>query len=257
MDGHSAMETDAGPRAGAQLVRTGEMPWADLRIGAYKSLRRSAETGWSHGLIRGYPGQVNAPHTHQGPAMFYVIEGGFDFRGGSATVGDWVWESMGAVHEATAHTADTVYLGTLFGPVGMHDDTGKPPGYGDPLAAAVVHTGDLPWLDDGHGGEIRVLRVSPETGWIHLMLRARAGQARAPHTCLGPCEMFVLEGQMDYAGGRAGAGDWIWEPAGSRQDAMGFPTDALVLVNLYGPALFGQGDLLDWRAAQALARGVA
>jgi quercetin dioxygenase-like cupin family protein len=235
------------------LVHTGELPWTELRIGAHKPLRRSAETGWVHSLLRGSPGQVNAPHTHQGPAAFYVLEGGFDFRGGSATAGDWVWEAMGAVHEATSHREHTVYLGTLFGPVGMHDDAGKPPGYGDPLAAAVVRTGELPWLDDGRGGRIRVLRVSPETGWMHVMLKGEAGEARSPHTFLGPCEMYVLEGEMDYAGGRAVAGDWIWEPAGSRQAAMRFAKDTLVLAGLYGPALHGEGDLMDWRSLQALA----
>jgi 2,4'-dihydroxyacetophenone dioxygenase len=254
MDGTS-MATDLG-REGAMLVHTAELPWAELKIGAFKSLRRSPETGWSHGLIRGYPGQVNPPHTHQGPALFYVIEGGFDFRGGSATVGDWVWEPTGAVHEATSHRVDTVYLGSLLGPVGMHDEAGKPPGYGDPLGASLVSTGSLPWIDDGHGAEIRVLRVSPETGWINLMLRAKAGARRTPHTLLGPSEMFVLEGEMDYAGGRAGKGDWIWEPAGSRQEAMTFGADTTVLVNLYGPALFDGAagpELMDWRAVQALA----
>jgi len=250
-DPRPLVETD--PRAGAMLVRTEELPWIEMPIGAMKLMRRSAETGWVHSVLRGSAGQVNAPHTHQGPAMFYVIEGGFDFRGGSAVVGDWIWEAMGAVHEATSHTAHTVYLGTLFGPVGMHDEGGKPPGYGDPLSAAIVRTGELPWLDDGRGGQLRVLRVSPETGWMHLMLRAKAGEVRAPHTFLGPCEMFVLEGQMDYAGGSAGPGDWIWEPPGSRQEAMSFPTDALVLVNLYGPALFGSSDLMDWRSVQRLA----
>lgn len=239
--------------AAGMVVRSAAMPWTDLPIGALKRLRRSPETGWMHALIRGYPGQVNAPHTHEGPAMFYVLEGGFDFRGGSAQVGDWVWEPMGAVHEATSHTEDTVYLGTLFGPVGMHDDKGKLPGYGDPLGAALVRTGELPWLDDGRGGEVRVLRVSPETGWIHLMLRGRAGEARAPHVCLGASEMFVLEGEIDCAAGRVGPGDWIWEPAGARQDAMRFATDAVALVSLYGPALFGEGDLMDWRSVQRLA----
>jgi len=239
--------------AEAFLVRSSREPWITLRQGAIKLLRRSPETGWSHSLIRGDAGQVNAPHTHQGPAMFYVLEGGFEFRGGSAKVGDWVWEPAGAVHEATTHTEDTIYIGSLYGPVGMHEDGGRPAGYGDPIGASLVRTSELPWLDDGRGGEIRVLRTSPETGWIHLMLHGRAGQTRAAHTCLGPCEMFIVDGQVDYSGGLASGGDWIWEPAGSQQDEMKFVTDAIVLVNLYGPALFGESDLMDWRAVQKLA----
>ncbi len=33
-------------------------------------------------------GQVNPPHTHLGAADFYVISGGFDYRGGAAREGD-------------------------------------------------------------------------------------------------------------------------------------------------------------------------
>jgi quercetin dioxygenase-like cupin family protein len=250
-DGHGAART-----AEAAHVSTGDVPWRELPKGGVKLLRRSPETGWMHNLLRGDPGQVNAPHTHQGPAMFYVIEGGFDFRGGSAKVGDWVWEPAGAVHEATSHTEHTIYIGTLFGAVGMHDEGGRPPGYGDPIGAALVRTGDLPWLDDGRGGKLRVLRTSPETGWIHLMLKGDAGEARAPHVCLGACEMYVLEGEIDYAGGRAKAGDWLWLPAGTRQETLSFATDALVLVNYYGPALYGVSDLMDWRSVQRLAEAV-
>jgi quercetin dioxygenase-like cupin family protein len=251
-DLHSARDIDE--RAGAMRVRTDDVAWVEMpRLGAVKSLRKSPETGWAHSLIRGDAGQVNAPHTHQGPAMFYVLEGGFEFRGGAAGPGDWVWEPTGAVHEATTHTAHTIYLGTLFGPVGMHDETGKPAGYGDPIGAALVRTYELPWLDDRRGGKLRVLRTSPETGWMNLMLRGRAGQTRAAATCLGPCEMFVLEGELDYAGGRASAGDWIWEPAGSNLGELRFASDVLMLVSFYGPALYGAGDLMDWRSVRRLA----
>jgi quercetin dioxygenase-like cupin family protein len=248
-DGHGAAAS-----AATAHVSTEGMAWTEMRMGAMKLLRRSPETGWMHNLLRGDPGQVNAPHTHQGPAMFYVIEGGFDFRGGSAKVGDWVWEPAGAVHEATTHTEHTVYIGTLFGAVGMHDEGGRPPGYGDPIGAALVRTGELPWLDDKRGGQIRVLRTSPETGWIHLMLKGKAGEARAPHVTLGACEIYVLEGEVAYSGGKAKAGDWIWLPAGSREEAFSFTTDALVLVNYYGPVLHGAADLMDWRSVQRLAQ---
>ena len=234
------------------LVSSNTLDWTDLSIGAIKRLRRSPETGWAHNLLRGYPGQVNAPHTHEGPAMFYVLEGGFDFRGGSAVAGDWVWEPAGAVHEATSHSRDTVYYGVLFGTASMHDDRGRTAGYGDPIGAALVRTGDLPWLDDGHGGRIRVLRTSAETGWFHLMLKGQAGEVRAPHLRLGGCEMLVLEGEVAYGDNRLGPGDWTWEPAGVQAGEMRFNSDSLILVNCYGPALFGADDLMDWRSVRRL-----
>jgi quercetin dioxygenase-like cupin family protein len=67
---------------------------------------------------------VNPPHTHLGPADFYVISGGFDYRGGSARAGDWVYEPAGAVHEATTHPVDTVYLANVYGPVAFHGKDG-------------------------------------------------------------------------------------------------------------------------------------
>jgi anti-sigma factor ChrR (cupin superfamily) len=87
---------------GASLVRANEMDWIGTHAGV-KMLRISQETGWIAALVRGRAGQVNPPHTHLGPACFYVIEGGFEFRGGSAQAGDWVWEPAGAVHPATSH----------------------------------------------------------------------------------------------------------------------------------------------------------
>ncbi len=81
---------------GAALVRANEMDGIGTHAGV-KMLRISKETGWIAALVRGRAGQVNPPHTHLGPACFYVIEGGFEFRGGSARAGDWVWEPAGFV----------------------------------------------------------------------------------------------------------------------------------------------------------------
>ncbi len=153
---------------GAALVRTNELEWIGDNINAgIKMLRISKETGWFAAVIKGRAGQVNPPHTHIGPACFYVIEGGFDYRGGSARAGDGVWEPAGAVHPATTHPVDTIYLANVFGPVLLHDKDGKEPrvldwrasqamvdrannpsekkfkrpeGYFDPLDAALVRT---------------------------------------------------------------------------------------------------------------------
>jgi anti-sigma factor ChrR (cupin superfamily) len=110
---------------GAELVHTNEGQWIDTGTGnQFKVLRISKETGAWSALIKAPAGQVNAPHTHLGPADFYVISGGFDYRGGSARAGDWVYEPAGAVHEATTHPVDTIYLANVYGPVAFHDGKG-------------------------------------------------------------------------------------------------------------------------------------
>jgi len=109
----------------AALVRTNEQEWIDTGGGnQFKVLRISKETGAWSALIKAPAGQVNPPHTHLGPADFYVISGGFDYRGGSARAGDWVYEPAGAVHEATTHPVDTVYLANVYGPVAFHGKDG-------------------------------------------------------------------------------------------------------------------------------------
>ncbi len=108
------------------LIRTDQEDWIDSGGGnLFKVLRISKETGAWSALIKAPKGQVNPPHTHLGAADFYVISGGFDYRGGSAREGDWVYEAAGAVHEATSHPVDTVYLANVYGPVGFHDKDGN------------------------------------------------------------------------------------------------------------------------------------
>ncbi len=69
----------------AALVRTKEQRWIDAGNGnQFLVLRISKETGAWSALIKAAAGTVNPPHTHLGPADFYVISGGFDYRGGSA-----------------------------------------------------------------------------------------------------------------------------------------------------------------------------
>jgi anti-sigma factor ChrR (cupin superfamily) len=111
---------------GAALVNTNKGEWIKAGDGnEFMVLRISKETGAWSALVRAKAGQVNPPHTHIGPADFYVISGGFDYRGGSARAGDWVYEPAGAVHEATTHPMDTVYLANVYGPVAFHGPDGK------------------------------------------------------------------------------------------------------------------------------------
>ena len=109
----------------AALVRTKDKKWIEAGDGnQFLVLRISKESGAWSALVKAPAGQVNQAHTHLGPADFYVISGGFDYRGGSARAGDWVYEPAGAVHEATTHPVDTVYLANVYGPVAFHDGEG-------------------------------------------------------------------------------------------------------------------------------------
>ena len=70
---------------------------------------------------------------------------------------------------------------------------------------------------------------------------ARSNRARSQGT-----------GRQSAPARSAKAGDWLWLPAGSREEALSFATDSLLLVNHYGPALYGASDLMDWRSVQSL-----
>jgi anti-sigma factor ChrR (cupin superfamily) len=310
----SAVASGAAPKAnggvvfdslGASLIRTREQPWIDMGGGNQVIvLRVSKETGFFSMLIKAPAGQVNAPHTHIGAADFYVIEGGFDYRGGSARAGDWVYEPAGAMHDATTHPMDTIYLANSYGPIAFHgkdggyshitdwrsiqamqeragqpqpegarrgprsqsagapSSTGSPragaPMSFDPLDASLIRTGEKPWLDMGGGNQVIVLRVSRETGFFSLLIKAPAGQVNAPHTHIGAADFYVISGGFDYRGGSAREGDWVYEPAGAVHDATTHPMDTVYLANSYGPVAFhgkngGIAGIFDWRTIAALA----
>jgi 2,4'-dihydroxyacetophenone dioxygenase len=112
----------------ATLVDTDAIEWLEPTHGggnALKVLWVSEETGAWSALIRAKAGTVNPAHTHLGPADFFVISGSMEYRGGFARAGAWVYEPAGAVHEATTHPEDTVYLANVRGPIAYHDADGK------------------------------------------------------------------------------------------------------------------------------------
>ena len=110
----------------AELIDPESRPWVSGGNGTwFKMLRVSAETGAWSALIRAEAGTVNAPHRHLGPADFYVISGTMDYRGGRASAGQWVYEPAGAVHDATSHPEETVYLANVHGPIAFHGPDGE------------------------------------------------------------------------------------------------------------------------------------
>jgi len=128
----------------------------------------------------------------------------------------------------------------------------------DSIGAALIRTGERPWIDMGGGNQVIVLRVSKETGFFSLLIKAPAGQVNAPHTHIGAADFYVISGGFDYRGGSAGAGDWVYEPAGAVHDATTHPMDTVYLANSYGPVAFhgkngGIAGLFDWRTIAALA----
>ncbi len=136
--------------------------------------------------------------------------------------------------------------------------TQRPEGYFDSLAAALVRTDDLDWIDDGVGSQMKILRINEETGFFHILIKAKAGQVNPPHTHLGPADFYVIEGGFDYRGGSARAGDRVYEPTGAVHEATTHPLDTIYLANVYGPIAFHNSDggvagIFDWRSVKAMA----
>jgi len=110
----------------ATLVDTDDLDWIETPGGnALKVLWVSEETGAWSALIKAKAGTVNPAHTHLGPADFYVLSGSMEYRGGLAKAGSWVYEPAGAVHDATTHPEDTVYLANVRGPIAYHGPDGR------------------------------------------------------------------------------------------------------------------------------------
>jgi anti-sigma factor ChrR (cupin superfamily) len=110
----------------ALLVDTEAMEWDETGGGnAIKVLWASEETGAWTALIKSAAGQVNAPHVHLGPANFLVLSGAIEYRGGFARTGSYIYEPVGAVHDATTTPDETIYLSNVFGPLAFLDAAGK------------------------------------------------------------------------------------------------------------------------------------
>jgi quercetin dioxygenase-like cupin family protein len=120
MEGVDAMHMWADPHTGLEgKIDVEALPWIDISVGGnrVKILRVSPETQHYTLLIHAPAGQVNQRHFHSGPADFYVIEGGIDYRAGHMKAGEWAYEPAGALHEATTHPVDTLYLAHVYGPI--------------------------------------------------------------------------------------------------------------------------------------------
>jgi anti-sigma factor ChrR (cupin superfamily) len=102
----------------------------------------------------------------------------------------------------------------------------------------LVDTEQLEWMPSGGGNAMKLLRVSEETGAWSALIKASAGTVNARHRHIGPADFLVLSGSIEYRGGRATAGSWVYEPAGALHEATSHPEDTVYLANVHGPIAF-------------------
>ena len=109
-----------------------------------------------------------------------------------------------------------------------------------------INANELDWIATGEGAWIKVLRVSMETGnWV-AMFKQSAGTFVPPHKHLGAAEFYVIEGCIEYRGGKAEKGYYGYEPLGAVHDRTSFPVDTIYILTSYGPLAMrdGQGNLV-------------
>ena len=121
----------------------------------------------------------------------------------------------------------------------------------------LVHPDELKWIETPGGNALKVMRVSAETGSWTALFRSAKGTTNPPHIHLGPADFYVLSGVLEYRGGVARTGDWIYEPNGAEHDATHHPEETVYLANVHGAIAFYGEDkqivgLSDWRGMQAL-----
>jgi len=103
---------------------------------------------------------------------------------------------------------------------------------------ALVDTDQLPWKPLDRGQWVKLLRVNEETGGWAMLVRAEAGSVNGRHMHMGPADFYVIEGCIDYVGGVANAGAYVFEPAGAVHDRTTHPVDTLYFANVYGSLAF-------------------
>jgi ChrR-like protein with cupin domain len=89
----------------------------------------------------------------------------------------------------------------------------------------LVHPDALKWIEVPGGNSLKVMRVSEETGSWTALFRAARGTTNPPHIHLGPADFYVLSGVLEYRGGVARSGDWIYEPNGAEHEATHHPEE--------------------------------
>ena len=104
--------------------------------------------------------------------------------------------------------------------------------------ASLIDTEALEWIPTASGNSLKILRVSEETGAWSALIKAQAGTVNPRHKHIGPADFLVLSGSIEYRGGLATPGCWVYEPAGVIHDATSHPEETVYLANVHGPIAY-------------------
>lgn len=241
-------------------------PWTDLldtlpkgnhSLVAYRTKKLIAPDGHRVGLIN-LDGE-HPPHFHTKASTLFILEGSIRLRGRDAGRGNWVLEPYGAIHARTRSNNVTYGLGMSDGDFGvgnvMLKDVNDIPGWVKDLGfkidewANVVDSATLEWQAFGPGLSMKVLHKFDGRPAFAALVKADAGAALPRRRYLGPADMYVLSGRMQFKDGVAEAGWWVHEPAGASDDIVTFPVATEFLANTYGT-------ILEFDAAGGLARAI-
>jgi len=119
------------------------------------------------------------------------------------------------------------------------------------------------WIDLGlpnsQPGEnaMMILRISEENGSYTALIKSKAGTVIPSHVHLGETVVYVLQGDLQYRGGVALEGGYIYEPAGAIHDATQHETDTIYFVHVVNGAIFynedgTEGPAYTWREVKGL-----
>ena len=107
------------------------------------------------------------------------------------------------------------------------------------LASRYVKTDEIPWepMTQCTGVEMKVLVRDQDTGLFTGLFKLEPGAVIPDHVHNEIEQTYILEGEFEDDDGVAGAGDFIWRPAGSRHEARS-PNGCLILGFFLKPNTF-------------------
>lgn len=226
-------------------------PWSNAiagRVGGPMkgSKRLTAPDGHSVGLI--HMDGLHAAHFHTRNSTLFILQGSIELRGRVFGPRHWVLEPAGAIHAET-RSHDVIYgLGMSDGDFGVgnvrleHPD--EIPEWVHKMGVEITYRADgvdaaaLPYEVLGSGLGMKVLHVFDGRPAFAALVRAEAGATLPARRYLGPADMYVLSGRMEFADGAvAPEGSWVHEAAGAEDGIVRFPVETEFLANTYGAIL--------------------
>ncbi|MFN4090911.1 MAG: cupin domain-containing protein [Alphaproteobacteria bacterium] len=111
-----------------------------------------------------------------------------------------------------------------------------------PLRSRFVDVDAAPWEPSRFPGiETKTLLVDRTSGLLTVLMRMAPGARLPDHEHVLIEQTWVIEGRLVDPDGEAGAGSFVWRPAGSRHDAWA-PDGALMLAVFTAPNKFFESD---------------